>query len=244
MNTGMRRASAVGEDRLHVLRCAGSFVQLRIDRLDQRDAEMRAEHRLDLLVGRRDDRLGRPSALPDAIDSRMMPMRMPFSEPGVPGVAAASSGSRRDGRRRGTVVKDVARIVVAVLRILQRVEHLRRVGDVAAVDAGAIVVDVGADGAAVEADQRLVRQDQRHRVVVGGTAAGRPRFLAQAAHRQVRARPTRRARAGSERCGARRVVRRSTGCRPRCCADSRAWRAAPSSACSCRRGLPRDRCIR
>ncbi len=100
----------------------------------------------------------------------------------------------------------VARVVIAALRVLQRVEHLGAVGDRAAEDAGAVAIDVGADRAAVEAEQRLVRQDQRDRVVVGGAAGRGAGLLAEARHHQIGADRHGRARARAERCGAGRVV--------------------------------------
>ena len=74
-------------------------------------------------------------------------------------------------------------------------------------DAAAVAVDVGADRAAVETEHRLVRQDQRHRIVVGRTAARGAGLLAKAAHHQIGA--DRHARSGTraERGRARRVVR-------------------------------------
>ncbi len=65
----------------------------------------------------------------------------------------------------------VTRIVVAVDRVFQRIEHFGAVGNGAAVDAGAVAINVGADGAAVETQHRLVRQDESDRIVVGRTAA-------------------------------------------------------------------------
>ena len=70
-------------------------------------------------------------------------------------------------------------------RILERIEHLGRIADRAREDAGPVDMDIGADRATVESEQCLVRQDERDRIVIGRTAAGRARFLAQAAHHHV-----------------------------------------------------------
>ena len=67
-----------------------------------------------------------------SIDSRMMPSRMPLSAPAraafsrVARIGAAQHRGARHGGER------IARIVIAVDRILQRVEHLGAVGDRAA----------------------------------------------------------------------------------------------------------------
>src|SRR5262249_55823947 len=102
--------------------------------------------------------------------------------------------------------EDVASVVIALDRILERVEHARRVGDGAAMDAGSVVVDLGADRAAEEGYVRLVRQDQCDRVVVGRPAAGLAGLLAQRAHHQVGAHRDAGARARADRGGAGRVV--------------------------------------
>ena len=139
------------------------------------------------------------------MNSRMMPMRMPLSAPGSPLVIALGVGLARQARARHRG-EDVARIVIAVDRILERVQHPHRIGDGAAVDPGAIVVDLGADGAAEKRQMRLVRQDQRHRIVIGRPAARLAGLLAEAAHHQVRADGDAGARARADRGGARRVV--------------------------------------
>ena len=141
------------------------------------------------------------------IDSRMMPMRMSRERArraGHGGVARIAPAQHRRARHGGV---GIARIVIALDRVLQRVEHLGAVGDGAAMDAAAVAVDVRADRAAVEAEHRLVRQDQRHRVVIGRAAAGGAGLLAEARHHQVGADRHRRARARAERGRARRVVR-------------------------------------
>ncbi len=93
-------------------------------------------------------------------------MRMPLSDAGGRGgvarVAALQHRRARHGRER------VARVVIAVFRVLQRVEHLGAVGDRAADDAAPVAIDVGADRAAVEAEHRLVRQDQRQALWLAG----------------------------------------------------------------------------
>ena len=217
---------------------------VRIGRFDQRRAQMLAEHRLDLLGGRFDDRLVRLDArerqhrLADDADAHALRARPRCQEsPRVAAYGLVEHGRARDRREH------VARVVVAVTRILQRVEHLRRIGDAAAVDAGAVVVDVRADRAAVERDQRLVRQDQRDRVVIRGAAARRARLLAQAAHHQVRADRHAGAGARSERGRARRVVRirRVAGPRAALIAERRDQDLVRRR--SCRPDLPRGRCI-
>ena len=64
----------------------------RIGRLDERRAEVRAEDVLDL-PARRPSAIGSSALTPGnvSIDSRMTPMRTPFSEPAVPGVAALAA---------------------------------------------------------------------------------------------------------------------------------------------------------
>ncbi len=140
------------------------------------------------------------------MDSRMIPRRMPASAPGVPGHLRVARVRRAQHRRARHGREGIARIVIAFDRVLQGVEDFGAVGDRAAEDAAAIAVDVRADGAAVEAEQRLVRQDQRHGVVIGRPAAGRPRFLAEAGHHQIGADRHARSRARAERGRARRVV--------------------------------------
>ncbi len=66
-------------------------------------------------------------------------------------------------------------------------------------DPAAVAVDVGTDRAAVEAQHRLVRQDQRHRIVIRWSTAGRACLLAEARHHQIDADRNRRARARAER---------------------------------------------
>ena len=106
---------------------------------------------------------------------------MPDNAPG----SSRHRGMRRIGRGQHRRTRHrrvgIARIVVAVHRVLQRVKHLGRVADAAGVDAAAVAIDVGADRSAIETDHRLVRQDQRDRIVIGRAAAGGSGFLAQAA---------------------------------------------------------------
>ena len=205
MNTGTSRASARRKSDCHRLEVGIGRPQ-RIGGFDQRRAEMRAEHVLDLARRRGDDRLlghraGRDQhrladdAEPDALQRAARARRRD--------VARIGRGEHRGARHRG---ERVARIVIAVVRVLQRVEHLGAIAERAAMDAAAVAVDVGADRAAVEAEHRLVRQDQRNGVVVRRAAAGGARLLAEARHHQVGADRQRRARARSERGGARGVV--------------------------------------
>ena len=140
------------------------------------------------------------------MDSRMIPRRMPTSAPGCPGHLRVARVRRAQHRRARHGREGIARIVIARDRVLQGVEDFGAVGDRAAEDAAAIAVDVRPDGAAVEAEQRLVRQDERHGIVIGRSAAGRPRFLAEAGHHQIGADRHPRPRTRAERGRARRVV--------------------------------------
>ena len=108
------------------------------------------------------------------------------------------------GARHGRV--GVARVVIAAIRIAQRVEHLGAIGDRARHDAAAVAIDVGADRAAIEAEHRLVRQNERNGVVVGGAAGRGAGFFAEAAHDEIGADRHRRAGTRAERGGARRVI--------------------------------------
>ena len=83
MKTGTSRASACAEVDV-IFSMSGSGVHSGSREFDQRRAELLAEHALDLPGAGRDDRLGRLVARTTAIDSRMMPMRMPLSEPAAP----------------------------------------------------------------------------------------------------------------------------------------------------------------
>ena len=165
---------------------------------------MRAQHRLHFGGGRIDDRRidlrVLDHELADDADAHALERARPplGDRPGV------RLGGHARSRHRG---EDVARVVVAVDGIPEGVEHPHGIGDIAAVDPRPIVVDLGADRAAIEGEQRLVRQDQGHRIVIGRPAARLARFLAEAAHHQVRARRDARPRAGADRRGARRVVR-------------------------------------
>ena len=185
MKTGTSRASARRKS-VFMARCRDRGVHSGSDDSTSVAPSCVAEHRLDLLRGRGDDRLlglrawridHRLADDADAHALRARPARRPCRR--VARIGRAQHRRARHGR------EGIARVVVALDRVLQRVEHLGAVGDRAAVDAAAVAIDVGADGAAVEAEHRLVRQDQRHRVVVGRAAAGGARLLAEARHHQV-----------------------------------------------------------
>ena len=167
---------------------------------------MAAEHVPDLGHGGRDDRLLGLRAF--RIDHRFADDSEPDAFQGPRfrprhGMAGIGRIEHRRARHGGV---DVARVVIAVLRVLQRVEHFRAVAERAAQDTGAVAVDVGADGAAVKADHRLVRQDQRDRIMVRRPARRGARLLAEAGHDEVGGNRHGRARARAERGGARRVV--------------------------------------
>ncbi len=127
--------------------------------------------------------------------------------------------ARRAGRPRMTRVRraqhrrardrrvGIPRVVVAVDGILQRVQHLRAIGERAAEDAAAIAVDVGADRATVEPEHRLVRKNQRHRVVIGRAATRCAGLLAEAGHHEIGTDRHARPRARAQRGRARRVIR-------------------------------------
>ena len=140
------------------------------------------------------------------------------------GVARVAALQHRRARHRRV---GVARVVIAGLRVLQRVEHLGAIGDRAADDAAAVAIDVGADRAAVEAEHRLVRQDQRAGIVVGRAAGRGAGLLAEARHHEIGADRHGRSRGRAERGRARRVVGVGRVAGPACCADSRAPTAAP-----------------
>ena len=177
-----------------------------IGRLHERRPQPAAEHRLDLLGGGGDDRLFGLRARGYTMDSRTMPMRMPSSVPGAPGIRAWLAYGVLEHRRARHGRVRVPRVVVALDRILQGVEDLGAIADRAAEDAGAVAVDIRADGAPVETQHRLVRKDERHRIVVGRSATGRPRLLAEAGHHQIGADRHARPRARAERGGAGGVV--------------------------------------
>ncbi len=79
----------------------------------------------------------------------------------------------------------VARIVIALLGVLERIEHPGRITNRAREDAGPVNMDIRADRTPVKSEQCLVREDERDRIVIGRPAAGRTRFLAHAAHHHV-----------------------------------------------------------
>ena len=205
MKTGTSRASARRKS-VCIVSSSGSRGHSGSAELDQRGAEMLAENRFDLARRRGDDRhLGQRAgrdqhrladdAEPDAGERAARARRRDMARIG--------RGEHRGARHRR---ERVARIVIAFDRVLQRVEHLGAIRDRAAMDPAAIAVDVRADRAAVEAEHRLVRQDQRNRVVIGRTAARGARLLAETGHHEIDADRQRRARARSERGGARGVV--------------------------------------
>ena len=243
MNTGTSRASALRKSTV-IGSTSGSGVHSGSPDSTSVTPSWPPSTDLDLLRRRIDDRLLGLRAL--RIDHRLADHAEPHALQRARrrrrlGVAGIGRAQHRGARHRG---ERIARIVIALLRVLQRVENFRAVADLARMDAGAVAIDVGADRAAVEADHRLVRQDQRDGVVVGRAAARRPRLLAEARHHEVGADRHARARARAERSRARGVIRDSTDCRPRCCADSRASTAAPCPACCGRRDRRRGRCIR
>ena len=126
-------------------------------------------------------------------------MRMPVERargPGHPRVARVRRAQHRRARH-GRV--GIPRVVVALDGILQGVEDLGAIFDGPAEDAAAVAIDVRADGAPVEPQHRLVRKDERHRIVVGRSATGRPRLLAEAGHHEIRADRHARPRARAER---------------------------------------------
>src|SRR5690606_9336517 len=94
----------------------------------------------------------------------------------------------RDRRER------IPRVVVPELRILERIEHLRGIGERARVDTGAIVEPLVADAAAVREDT-LRRQYQCDTVSRRRSLARRAGLLADPDHREVSA--DRRARASA-----------------------------------------------
>ncbi len=168
-----------------------------------RRAQVRAEDFLDFACCGLRDRLVRFHARKDQhrlandADAYAAQCALRCGGSGTGGVAAVQHAGARY-RREG-----VTRIVIACVRIAQRIHHLRRVGQGAADDAGAIVVDVRADRAADERQQRLVRQNQRDGVVIRRSAARHAGLFAQTAHRQV---------GGDRHAGARARAKRGGAC--------------------------------
>ena len=114
MNTGTSRASARRKS-ICICSSSGSGSHSGSDGLHQRRAELLAEHGLDLLGRRGDDRLLGLRARRVSIDSRMTPSRMPLSAPRAPARAWLAYGVRQHRRARHGRV-GVARIVVASIR--------------------------------------------------------------------------------------------------------------------------------
>ena len=166
------------------------------------------------------------------------------SAPSVPAMPHVAGIRRRQHRRPRHCREGIARIVIAVLGILQRVEHLCRVGDACVRGCRC-------------GRNRCRRRSRRRRSRASPCAAGSTRrhcdwtvrgrrrgFPRRGAHHHVGADRQRRARTRAQR--RRRAWCRTdwTDCRPRCCADSRASRAALCPACGGRPDRRRGRYIR
>ena len=137
----------------------------RVDRLDDRRAELIAQHPRDVLV---DDVAHRPvvggvldHVLADDSDAhprqRLLRLRAVRRGGGVRGVRLRRNQPAWQRR------VDVARIEIAALRILQRVEHRRGIGDGAALNAAAIEIRIGADRAAIR--NQSLRRDEGDDVI-------------------------------------------------------------------------------
>ena len=181
----------VGEG-VRQVRHVGIVGILRRDGLDELGAELVAQHRLDLAVDLVGDRLVVRRLLDHVLaqdrDAHALQRLRRSRERRVVHDEARVRllGNERLRQRR----ERIARIVVAGRRILDRVEHLRRVGERARVDAGAVVEPLVADAAAVGHDA-LRRQQRRDAVARRRALARGAGLLADADRRQVRRRPRR-----------------------------------------------------
>ena len=197
---------------------SGSSAQPAGHGLDERGAEVLAEHRLHLLRGGVHDRLVHLRVLhhelADDADAH------PLERARRAGGDRLRVGLRRDASpRHGR--EDVARVVVAVHRILERVEHLHRVGDAAADECRRDRCRCSTPIAPPWNESiALCGRMSATELWLAGPRHDCAGLLAQAAHREVGADRDAGARARPDRRRPRRVVRLARVPAPTCCADS------------------------